>query len=247
MSRWILPAKAWVRENTNPAERQAMKRRRRFYSQMISRGDLCFDIGANVGTRTSVFRALGATVVAVEPQPQLAEYLRRRYPTHVVVIEAGAGSAEGKRTLHMATSHTVATMSDRFVAISSDGRFGSDVQWTDDIDVPVTTLDALIGRHGRPSFIKIDVEGSEVDVLRGLSTSVQWISFEYTKDLHDNAERCIDVINALGDYHYCYSSGESYEWLLPTFGPPEGVLAAAHARAPWGDVYAQRVTVPSNQ
>src|SRR4249920_1319317 len=40
---------------------------RRFYSQFIGRRSLCFDVGANVGTRAEIFLSLGATVVAVEP------------------------------------------------------------------------------------------------------------------------------------------------------------------------------------
>ena len=37
-----------------------------FYSHFIGKGDLCFDVGANLGNRAEVFLALGATVVAIE-------------------------------------------------------------------------------------------------------------------------------------------------------------------------------------
>ncbi|MEN8172361.1 MAG: hypothetical protein ABFS03_05715, partial [Chloroflexota bacterium] len=39
-----------------------------FYSQFIASNDLCFDVGANRGSRTKIFRQLGTRVVAVEPQ-----------------------------------------------------------------------------------------------------------------------------------------------------------------------------------
>ena len=43
------------------------------------------------------------------------------------------------------------------------------VRWDAAETVPVTTLDALIAEHGPPRFVKIDVEGHEAEVLRGLS------------------------------------------------------------------------------
>jgi hypothetical protein len=46
------------------------------------------------------------------------------------------------------------------------------------VSVPVTTLDRLIARHGPPEHLKIDVEGYELEAVRGLSAAVRVISFE---------------------------------------------------------------------
>ena len=55
----------------------------RFYSQFVAPGDVCFDVGANVGNRTRVFLALGATVVAVRTaggmSADIASCLRRQF------------------------------------------------------------------------------------------------------------------------------------------------------------------------
>ncbi|UCF00102.1 MAG: hypothetical protein JSV82_03285, partial [Planctomycetota bacterium] len=48
-------------------EREQLAKELDFYSQLIKRDDLCFDIGANIGDKTNVFVHLGAVVVAVEP------------------------------------------------------------------------------------------------------------------------------------------------------------------------------------
>src|SRR3954451_22519767 len=59
--------------------RRGQGARQRFYGQFISTGDLVFDVGAHVGKRTAVFLALGARVVAVEPQAECVAELRRSF------------------------------------------------------------------------------------------------------------------------------------------------------------------------
>jgi hypothetical protein len=53
--------------------------------------------------------------------------------------------------------------------------------WTDQLTVPVITLDSLIAKFEEPKYIKIDVEGSEGIVLAGLSTLPQLLSFEFNR------------------------------------------------------------------
>jgi 16S rRNA A1518/A1519 N6-dimethyltransferase RsmA/KsgA/DIM1 with predicted DNA glycosylase/AP lyase activity len=75
-----------------PANRRSRLVRKRFYSQFVQPGDLVFDIGANMGNRIEAFVALGASVVAVEPQSSCVASLRRLYQNQpdVVVVAAGA-------------------------------------------------------------------------------------------------------------------------------------------------------------
>lgn len=237
---WAVPIKAAVREALDRDKRRARRHWRRFYAQMVGRGDICFDIGANVGNRVGVFRSLGAHVVAVEPQPNLATYLRARYPTRVTVVEAAAGASPGTTALHLSSSHTVASMSKTFIeTASAEGWFGRGVEWNEEIVVPVVTVDSLIRDYGLPQFVKIDVEGFEPAVLAGLSTPVPWLSFEYAARLPELAEQCVERLRAVGDYVYCFSAGETFLWSLPRFGTAEDALAAAQERGSWGDIYAR--------
>ena len=119
-------------------------------------------------TASRAFRRLGARVVAVEPQPALVRTLKLLYGRdRAVAIEPVAvGRAAGTIELKLNLDNpTVSTASDAFIK-AADGAPGWEGQaWTKTVRVPVTTLDALIARHGMPSFIKIDVEGFEAEAL----------------------------------------------------------------------------------
>lgn len=182
------------------------------YARFLKPGDLAFDIGAHVGDRVLSFRRLGARVVALEPQPGPARAIRLlagRDPD-VTILRSACGPEEGRLTLHVNSANpTVSTASADFIK-AAEGAGGWEGQvWDRTLDVPVTTLDALIRRHGRPAFVKIDVEGFEDRVLAGLTQAVPALSFEFTTIERAVAHRCMARLQALGDYRFNAALGES--------------------------------------
>ena len=150
----------------------------RFYSQFISKGDLCFDIGANTGNRTEAFLKLGATVVAVEPQDICMRKLLNKYRNNnkIFLVHKALGAKEGKGNLILSNSHTVSSMSKEWIDCIKDSDMfftsTSAFQWNKTVSVPITTLDKLIEKYGNPAVCKIDVEGFEYQVIKGLSQPI---------------------------------------------------------------------------
>lgn len=151
-----------------------------------------FDIGAHRGHYAETFRELGATVVAVEPNPVRADEIRRHFPG-ITVVQAAVGAEPGTATLNIGADDQHSTLSKQWAATHPE-------RWTETITVPVTTLDVLIETHGVPALVKIDVEGYEADVLRGLSTPVETVVFEYQADMPDPEPFLL--LSRLGDYTF---------------------------------------------
>jgi FkbM family methyltransferase len=216
----------------------------RHYARFVAAGDLVFDIGSHVGDRVGAFRRLGARVVAVEPQPALAKTLRLLYGRDkaVTVVESAVGRAGGAVALRLNLDNpTVSTVSDAFITASRGAPGWEGQQWTRTVDVPVTTLDGLIARHGAPRFSKIDVEGYEAEVLAGLSALAPALSFEFTTIQRDVACACVARCAAIGYPAFEASLGESFAFAHArklSAGEIIDWLLALPANANSGDIYA---------
>lgn len=216
-----------------------------FYGQFLGPGDVAFDIGAHVGSRVRAWRKLGATVVAVEPQPDFVRILRLFFgrDRRVVIVPDAVGAQPGHASLGVSTATpTVSSMSHEWIESVTTDRSFARVRWDRSVDVTVTTLDALVARHGAPAFCKVDVEGFELDVLSGLSRPVRALSFEYLPPAHDAALAVLDLVGRLGDYRYNYSPVETLRWASERWLDAdelstllEGVRPAGRS----GDVYAR--------
>lgn len=216
-------------------------------ASFVCDGGLAFDIGAHVGDRTASFLRLGASVVAVEPQPRVFRALKLihgRQPRAVLQCEA-VGAMPGQIELHVNSDNpTISTVSRALINAAHDAEEWKKEVWDATIRVPVTTIDELIAKHGIPNFVKIDVEGHELEVLMGLSLSIPALSFEFTTIQRDIALACIEFLSNLGRYEFNISLGEEHQLRHQTWVDPlkmRAEIADLPGSANSGDVYARRI------
>jgi FkbM family methyltransferase len=214
------------------------------YRNFVQPGDLVFDIGAHVGDRIAAFRRLEARVVAVEPQPALVRTLRLLYgrDPHVTIEAAAVGRQPGSVDLSLNLDNpTVSTASQDFIAAASHARAWEDQTWTSSIRVPLTSLDRMFEKHGVPTFIKIDVEGFEAEVLAGLTRAAPALSFEFTTIQRDVAQACLKRCAELGYTKFNAALGESQTFEHADWIGPAAIsrwLGELPPEANSGDVYA---------
>lgn len=126
-----------------------------FIRRTVTASDLVCDIGANKGSYLFWLSRWAGQVVAFEPQPDLATYLRRSFRSRSnVTIEAkGVFSESGEQSLF----------------IPDDAPANASLAHTRGrkVSIPVVSLDQYFPAETRVSLLKIDVEGAELDVFRG--------------------------------------------------------------------------------
>lgn len=211
-----------------------------FYSQFVKKGDLCFDIGANMGNRTMRFVKIGCKVVCVEPQEECINCLSKEFASNpnVVIINKAIGDYEGFAEISICkTALTISTLSTKW---KNTGRFSKTHKWDEVRRVPITTLDSLIKLYGVPKFCKIDVEGYELPVLRGLSTAIPYISFEFTREFFSDALLVMEYCLTIGNAFFNCSIGEAQELYFPKWLDMNALstqIAKIDDLSLWGDIY----------
>jgi FkbM family methyltransferase len=128
-------------------------------------GQTVWNVGANVGAYTLQLAAwVGPTghVLAVEPNPAARQLLAQHCAwsgvrDRVTILGAAVGERPGTATLYV----------DGASPMSAVGRPNPLLAHPSRVDVPVTTLDALLATHPRPDWLVMDIEGYELHALAG--------------------------------------------------------------------------------
>jgi FkbM family methyltransferase len=131
-------------------------------------GDIVIDIGANIGAFTiQAAKLVGVSgkVIAIEPSTNTLQYLRKNVEinklNNVVIVPKGVWSSSGKIRIDTSQNSTENSIYIRGHMKGEKRQFE---------EVEVDTLDNILRTLGvvRPNFIKIDIEGAEIDAIKGM-------------------------------------------------------------------------------
>ncbi|MGI8946319.1 MAG: FkbM family methyltransferase [Thermoleophilaceae bacterium] len=163
----------------------------------LSPGDVVHDIGANLGFMALLAaRMVGPAgrVVAFEPVPHSAAGARRNAElngfSQLEVREEAVAAADGRVELAV-----VADASWSFLAERADHPLTAEV-----LEVASVTIDRLVadGEVPPPNLVKVDVEGAEGDVLRGMAETMRTARPTIVCELHDTNDEVADLLEAAG-------------------------------------------------
>jgi FkbM family methyltransferase len=160
----------------------------------VRTGMVCYDLGASIGYMSLLMAHCGASqVFSFEPAPHAAG----------VLAQQAAANKWTHRIKHvpLAVSDCAKTVTFSLTDNAYGSRIGEFGQ--QHMTVQCTTLDTFAAEHGYPDFIKMDVEGEEVSVLRG-ATAVLRRKPTLCIEIHGR-EQAIGVSEILAQYGYTLS------------------------------------------
>ena len=195
----VLQKRVWRLKNPKIYRKQ--QEEINFYRKLLKShpadNNLIFDVGANVGRKSFVFSKLAKKVVAFEPSPKLHLFLQKRFVnSNVLPINCALGR-------HVSTVDFYITEKDesynslnyKHIETTATVRGVATAETVKIVKVRVEIIEDYIRSFGTPKYIKIDVEGSEYEVVKGLKTPVPILSFE--ANLPEFKDESIETINYL--------------------------------------------------
>jgi FkbM family methyltransferase len=187
----------------NPRARQSLEYDRQTEAVMkrvLSRNSNCIDVGAHKGSLLSAMlkQAPGGTHLAFEPLPHLAKRLREQFP-RVGVHELALSDSPGEAEFCYVVSSPGLSGFRRMRHVSANAK-------TQTITVQTARLDDIAREDYRANFIKVDVEGAQLQVLQGatevLTRSHPFVVFEHGMLAHEaygtTSEMIFDFLAATG-------------------------------------------------
>ncbi|WP_034886445.1 FkbM family methyltransferase [Gillisia sp. JM1] len=195
-----------------------------FYKRILkmhpSRNNLIFDVGANIGSKSIIFSKLARKVVSFEPSEKLFIFLQKKFAnTNVILFNYALGNSVSKSDLYIVENNEAYnSLNKKHIEITATSRNIATIDTVKHQQVNVEIIENFITKFGIPKYIKIDVEGYEYEVIKGLKTTVPIISFE--ANLPEFSEESIQIIKYLDELslnRYKYNFTVSNSFIMKNF------------------------------
>ena len=132
-----------------------------YLDRIVPEGAVTVDVGANCGLYTRRLARLSRRVYAFEPSHKMADLLRRTSASNVCVHEIALSDQSGNAELFIPQDENELV----YALASLEPAVGVSNKTVVSVNVPTARLDAIV--HQDVAFVKIDVEGHELNVLNG--------------------------------------------------------------------------------
>jgi FkbM family methyltransferase len=208
------------------------------FLSLLQPGAVVYDVGANIGWYSLLAaRAVGPTgkVIAFEPSVRNAALVQANATTNklanVTTIPAAVTDEDGWATFLDKGSLEGRLEKDDTEA-QARRRERHQQEPLGSFVVPVLSLDSWIARSGvaRPNVVKIDVEGAEVGVIRGMTETLRSARPTLIIELHGTQGEVADALDAVGYEHApidAQASTREGPWWAHVLARPPAATAAA--------------------
>lgn len=216
----------------NPNAFYNKKANLKFYKNLLTtvkgKNKLIFDVGANLGHKSLIFSKLANQVIAFEPTVELAKKLEDKFKgTNVKIVHSALGNSISSTEMYIVKENQAYnSLKKKHIETTTTKRGIADLTTVKKQRVNIETLEEIIQEYGLPTYIKIDVEGYEYEVLKGLKTPVPILSFEVNlPEFRGEGVKCINYIHNLSLKGYKFNFTTDRDFLNSSFIEPEAAIS----------------------
>jgi FkbM family methyltransferase len=227
----------WLWRKISPAQSDVIHREDLYFKLLLqplrSRKPPIFDIGANVGWVSKTFVRFTDKVVALEPDGFCQQILKNRFEKSKVflLVPKAVSDTEGvKEFLIQEEGSALNTFSEKWrKELEADFFYKPFLFTAEKIKVRTTTFEQLIKEHGLPSLAKVDVEGHELEVIKGLHQPIPLLVFEANLPVFlEETAKIIDMLKVI-DGGVVFNYSLKFEMMLPEYLTPTLFLETLEA------------------
>ena len=205
---------------------------------------ILYDIGANKGLYTDTLIDKYDKCILVEANPVLCEYLQGKYSnnTKIKIVNVIVSKDENVQ-FYVSNADTLSTADISWI---TDSRFTKDYSWKAIDGVSTMSLDSIIRQEGTPSFIKIDVEGYELNVVKSLTQKYSGLCFEWAEEKKEEIIQTIEYLSEIGYSQFAIQNKDDYNYSVPNedWTTKEKIILYCNSffdtkrRSEWGMIWA---------
>lgn len=208
----------------NPTQFKRFMEEFTFYKNFLHshpyKNELIFDVGANMGRKSFIFLKLTKKVIAFEPSVNLYQFLKKRFQKeNILIFNCALGSRISTLDLFIVEDNEAYnSLNKKHIESIVTKRGIANKNNVKSTKVQVELLENFVQKFGLPKYIKIDVEGHEYEVIKGLKTPVPLLSFEVNlPEFRQEAIDTITYLQTLSNNKYSYNFTAGFSWISEEF------------------------------
>lgn len=172
---------------------------------------LIFDIGANRGAFTDkcLQEHKDVKIILVEPNDDLYKMLKQKYSHNeniIILSNVVSSNSDEIIDFYISSDDVLSTSSTEWI---TNSRFSGNYTWHS-VKKQTINIDKMIEMYGTPDLLKIDVEGYELEVIKGLTQKVKKLCFEWAEEQYDNINKICEYLKHLGYENFGFIYGDEY-------------------------------------
>lgn len=175
-----------------------------------------YDIGANIGkfTEVNIDKYINCEFIVVEANPNLIPVLEKKFESikNIKILNLCVSDSDGFVDFYISEADTISTASKEWI---NESRFNN-FKYNSPIKVKSVSIDSMMIEYGESDYTKIDVEGYEYTIIKGIEKYIGLISFEWAEEMILDIKNSLFHLNSIGYKEFYITYNDDYKF-IPDF------------------------------